>query len=408
MPSQTQSLRFTRTVQALPAEVFRAFTHATALRDWLAAAAASQPQPGGGLYLRWNSGYAAHGTFTALEPGRKVAFTWQGTGEPSPSRVQVSLAEKNGGSRVTLTHSGLGRGKAWAASLDAIQSGWETGLENLQSVLERGIDLRFMRTPRMGVVISDFNAEAAARLGVPVSAGALLEGTAEGSGARAAGLQKDDVIVRLGGKPVTGFASLGPALTGHQAGERVPVVFYRGPEKRTVKMVLGQRPEPPALPETGAALADRAAEMYATFLRDMESRLAHVSEAEADHRPAPGEWSLKELVAHFIACERDLQSWIADMVNDNTAGDSLEFRPNVTPRLEAIVSRFQTLPALQAELRQAAGETQALLRALPPAFVTRKHLFRRVTDWVLSVVPSHLPDEHGGQFEATLAAARRS
>jgi uncharacterized protein YndB with AHSA1/START domain len=408
MPTQTQSLRFTRTLQAPPAEVYRAFTHATALRDWLADAAASQPQPGGGLYLRWGSGYAAHGTFTALEAGRKVAFTWHGTGEPAGSRVLVTLAEKNGATRLSLTHRGLGRGKAWAASLESIQSGWEAGLENLQSVLERGIDLRFMRTPRMGVLIGDFNAEVAARLGVPVSAGALLEGTAEGSGARAAGLQKNDVIVRMGTKPVTGFASLGPALAGHHAGERLPVVFYRGPEKHTVKMELGQRPEPPALPETGAALADRAAEVYAAFLTGMDTRLEGVTEAEADHRPAPGEWNLKELVAHFIACERDLQSWIADMVNDNTVGDSLEFRPNVTPRLDAIVGRFQTLPALQDELRQAAAETQALLRALPASFVARKHLFRRVADWMLSVVPSHLPDEHGGQFEATLAAARRS
>ena len=407
MAAKTQSLRFKRTIKASPAEVYRAFTHATALRDWLAAAAAAQPRPGGHLYLKWSSGYAVHGDYTTLEPGKKISFTWHGTGEPAATRVQVSLAAVNGGTRVTLNHAGLGTGKAWKSAINQISAGWETGLENMQSVLEHGVDLREARTPRMGVFIDEFNPEVAIRLGVPVSLGSRLEGVAEGSGAQAAGLQKDDVIVRLGGKKISGFASLGPALQGHQAGDMVPVVYYRGPEKHTVSMALSRRPDPPALPESGAALAERAQAVYAAFLDDMTQRLAGVSETEADHRPAPNEWSLKELVAHFIACERDLQSWIADMVNDNTVGDSLEFRPNVNPRLAALVARYPTLPALLQELRQSTQETLALLRALPPEFVARKHMFRRVAGWILFVVPSHLPDEHGAQVQAALEAARQ-
>ncbi len=407
MVTKTQSLKFKRTLQAPPAEVYRAFTHATALRDWLADAAAAQPRPGGHLYLKWNSGYSAQGTFTALEPGKKLAFTWHGHAEPAPTRVVIGLAAKNGGTLVTLTHSGLGTGKTWAPAVSAISAGWESGLENLQSTLERGLDLRQTRLPRMGVLVGEFNADVAARMGVPVSQGARLEGAADGSGAQAAGLQKDDVIVKMGSQRVTDFASLGPALHGRQAGDTLPVVFYRGAEKRTVQIELGRRPDPPALPESGSALADRAQALYAGFLKDMANRLKGVSEAEADQRPAPNEWNLKELVAHFIACERDLQSWIADMVNDNTVGDSLEFRPNVTPRLAAIVARYRTLKALQGELKHSTRETIALLRALPPEFVGRQHMFRRVAEWIMFIVPGHLPDEHGPQLQATLAAARQ-
>jgi uncharacterized protein YndB with AHSA1/START domain len=36
---KTQTLKFKRTISASPAEVFRAFTHPTALRDWLSNAA---------------------------------------------------------------------------------------------------------------------------------------------------------------------------------------------------------------------------------------------------------------------------------------------------------------------------------------------------------------------------------
>ncbi len=407
MVTKTPSLRFKRTVRASPAELYRAFTHATALRDWLAEAAASQPRPGGHLFLQWATGYAAHGQYLVTEPGQTISFTWQGTGEPAPTRVQVTLAPKQAGTQVTLVHSGLGGGKAWKAAIAAISAGWESGLENLQSVFEQGVDLREARRPRMGVFIGGFDADVAARLGVPVKRGTRLEGAADGSGAQAAGLQKDDVIVRLGGQPITDFASLGPALQGRQAGDKVPVVFYRGPEKRTVTMALSQRPDPPPLPASGAALAERAEASYAAFLDDMAQQLAGVSDAEASQRPAPNEWTLKELVAHFIACERDLQSWIADMVNDNTVGDSLEFRPNVTPRLAALVDRFPTLPALLEELRHATRETLALLRALPPEFVARQHMFQRVAGWMLFVVPSHLPDEHSAQLKATLAAARQ-
>jgi uncharacterized protein YndB with AHSA1/START domain len=399
-------IKLKRTIAAPAAEVYRALTHATALRDWLADAAQSEARIGGRLYLWWNDGFYANGRFSALVPGKKVAFSWHGSGEPEASRVSVALAEKDGKTAVSLTHSGLGTGKQWSGTRQAIADGWESGLENLQSVLESGVDLRLARVPRLGIFIDDFNPEFAARVGVPAKAGIRVAGTAEGSGAQAAGLQKDDVIVRLGGKATTDFASLRRALEGRQAGESVAVVYYRGAEKQSTPMTLSARPPQPPAPPTGAALAEAAQQSYAAMLADLRQRLEGVSEAEAERRPAPAEWSLKELVAHFIACERDLQAWIADMLNDNTVGDSLEFRPNVTLRLAALVRRYPTIPALLDELKAASDETVALLAALPEAFVRRRHMYQRVAQWIMFVVPSHLPDEHGAQFTETLRAAR--
>jgi len=276
----------------------------------------------------------------------------------------------------------------------------------LQSVLETGVDLRIARLPRLGIFIDEFNADIAARLGVPVKAGLRLAGTAEGTGARAAGLEQDDVMVKLGGKKAVDFPSLTTALRGHQAGDKVPVVFYRGHEKKTVTMELSRRPIP-ELPPTAAALADLARQNYTALEADFAKRLEGVTEAEAERRPAANEWNLKELVAHFVACERDLQSWIAQMVNDREMGDSLEFRPNVTVRLQVLVARYPTLPALLEELKRSADETTALIAALPPEFVARKHVYQRLAQWTMFMVPSHLPDEHGAQVQATLEAARQ-
>ena len=50
MAADKTSLKFKTTVAAPPGEVYRALTHGTALRDWLADAAQSDPRAGGRLY----------------------------------------------------------------------------------------------------------------------------------------------------------------------------------------------------------------------------------------------------------------------------------------------------------------------------------------------------------------------
>ncbi len=52
----TQTLEFAVAVAAPPAEVFRAFTRATPLRDWLCDVALADARPGGRIYLWWNRG----------------------------------------------------------------------------------------------------------------------------------------------------------------------------------------------------------------------------------------------------------------------------------------------------------------------------------------------------------------
>ncbi|MEK7278838.1 MAG: SRPBCC domain-containing protein, partial [Chloroflexota bacterium] len=373
----SQTFKIKRTINAPASEIFRMFTHATAWRDWFCDGSQAHAIKGGRLYLWWGSGHYVNGEYTTLEPGKKIVFTWDGRDEPEPTRVQITLKEKDGATLITVAHSGVGSGKKWARTIRGVTHGRAEGLENLQSVMESGIDLRIARRPRLGVFVGDFNAEIAARLGLPVTAGVRLDGTVEGTGAHAAGLQKDDVIVKLGGKRMIGYYNLGGALDGRKAGDKLPVVFYRGGEKKTATMELSARPMPTA-PLSAAELAEAARKIYAELDAEWAKLLADVSEPQADFKPAANEWSIKETVAHFVACERDLQSWIAELINGGNlhgeAQDSLEFRPNVDARLRVIVERYGTLPALMDELKRAEAETVSLLEKLPPEFVARKHL----------------------------------
>jgi hypothetical protein len=162
----------------------------------------------------------------------------------------------------------------------------------------------------------------------------------------------------------------------------------------------------PKLPGTAAELSGIVRKNYADVNVELARLFEGVSEAEAEHRPAPDTWNVKETVAHFIACERDFQSWAADMLNDTPVNDWLEMRPNVNERLRALVERFGTLAALMEELKHSQAETVVLLAALPATFVARKHMFRRMATWMTEIVPGHYREEHWGALQAAIQSAK--
>lgn len=74
------------------------------------------------------------GTYTAIEPGRLIAYTleWRDTPIP-PTTVSVKFESVDGGTRVTLIHSGLTQPemreevpKGWSAALDRLASSFTT------------------------------------------------------------------------------------------------------------------------------------------------------------------------------------------------------------------------------------------------------------------------------------------
>jgi len=404
MASKTQSLKFKRTVNAPPAEVYRMFTNSTALREWLCDAAQADPRKGGRVHFWWNVGYYTTGEYAAFVPDKKVAFTWRGQGDPDVTSVQVSLATKDGNTRVTLTHADVGAGKAWAATVQGFQHEWTKNLENLQSVLETGHDLRFTLRPLLGVSgIEELNPKTAAKLGVPVSEGIRLDGVVDGLGAQAAGLQKDDVLVSFGRKKVAGWGSVVGVLQTHRAGDEVKVIFYRGGEKRTTMLKLSPRPMP-EVPATAEALAEAVRKQYGDLDAELAQCFDGVSEDETARRPASGEWSAKEIVAHLIIGERDTHAWIADLIGGQERWTD-SFIGNDLSRHRATAAIYATLPALLEERKRNEAETVAMLAALPAEFVARKGSY-----WRLGYSQLSLADhtrEHFGQIRAAIEAASK-
>jgi uncharacterized protein YndB with AHSA1/START domain len=402
MSQANQALTFSQKVNASPAHVYYAFTNGSALREWLCDSSQVVPSPGGRLYLWWHSGYYTAGEYLTLEPDRKLTLSWQGRGEPGPTQVQVSLEAEAGGTQVKLEHRGIGRGAEWDQPQAEIRRGWVTGLENLASVLETGEDLRFVRRPMLGILLNDFSAEIAEHLGVPVQDGVRLDGTVAGMGAQAAGLRADDVIVGMAGGPIKNYADLAHILQAQRAGDQIEVVYYRGGDRQVTMMELSGRPIP-EIPSSIQELSGRAGAIFEEQESRLEELFEGVTEAEASHHPAPGEWSAKEILAHLILGERDNGAFIAELVGgfERTYDD---FGTNSHERTKALVTVYPTVNELLDLFKRTNAETAAFLAGLPGDFITRKGSFWRLAYATLG--PPFHSETHQEQIRSAIASAK--
>ena len=399
----SETLSFSRQVKTTPENAYRAFTNATDLRDWLSNVATVVSRPGGRFYLWWESGYYTVGEFIAVDPGKTVSFTWFGRGEPAPTQVEVTFAAQDGGTLVSLDHSGIGSGDLWSPVIEEMEKGWKNSLENLASVCETGEDLRFVTRPMLGIILDEFNEQIAKDLGVPISEGIRISGTVDGMGAQAAGLTNDDILVSMGGMPTIDFDSLNNALNVHKAGDTIEVEFYRGPEKQSVMMTLSGRPIPD-IPPTPKELADAVGVIYKDIETKLDAFLVGVNEDEASFNPADSGWSVKRNLGHFIHGERSYQIYIGDMVSgyERYADD---WGGNVNELLDAIIAIYPTVPELVAEYKRNMAETLYLLANLPEDFVSHKGSYWRMAFNALQD-PFHF-DGHIEQMQAALDAARQ-
>jgi membrane-associated protease RseP (regulator of RpoE activity) len=224
-------------------------------------------------------------------------------------------------------------------------------------------------------------------------------------GAQRAGLQKDDVIVAIGGKDASTWPAMANALHGLKAGDSVTVDFYRGGQRLSVLMELSPRPMP-EVPLTPEALAEAMRTIYAEVEREIARCFEGATDAEATWQPVPGEWSALEVVAHLIAEDRENQAWITDLINDDERwSDRYENPTTVASRLKAIVATYPTTGEMLEEMRRSKAETVAMLAALPPELVARKGSYVRLGRGLMQLTLYHV-QEHTEQIKEAIRAAR--
>jgi uncharacterized protein YndB with AHSA1/START domain len=393
----SDSLTFQQFVKAPPAEVYHALTNSTRLREWMCDLATTDPKVNGRVYFAWYPGFYGAGHFTALEPEKTVAYTWFGRGEITSTQVTFTLSLQEDGTLVTLEHSGLGSGEDWDQIRKNFQHSWQSGFENLASILDTGHDLRLVQRPMLGILINEFNPEIAKKMGLPITEGIRLSGVVDGMGAQAAGLQADDVIVRMGKFETKDVSTLGYFIGAYKAGDQVDVAFYRKGEKKSIQMKLSARPMP-EIPSTPQGLAQIVSESYARVRADLSTLFVAASEEAASQKSSPEEWSARETLAHLIHTERAFQTSIQDIVGSYEP--IYDEDANLPARIAATLQVFPMTKDLLDELYRLLDETVALVSFIPPEFATRKSSYWRL-GYQLTQVSLHI-NSHMEQIKNAL------
>lgn len=97
--------------------------------------------------------------------------------------------------------------------------------------------------PSLGIRVLDLDqitdaSQSSLKLPDDVTKGVVVYSTTSGSVAKAAGMKKYDVIVKLGDKKVTSVADLHTALYSHSVGDTVNIQYYRNGKLNTAKVHL--------------------------------------------------------------------------------------------------------------------------------------------------------------------------
>ena len=389
-------------VQAPMKFAYRAFTNATSIREWLCDVATVSPHPRGRMYLWWAGDFYSSGHYLELEENKQVKFRWFSSIDPAPTEVTVTFTEKDGGVHVRMDHE-VPSDDSWKKMAESFRENWQDSLRNLKSVLETGIDLRISERPMLGIVPGDFSDEQAKHLGIPVQEGLRIDGTVEGMGAQRAGIQRDDVLVSMAGKPITkDFTSLQIAIAGKKGGDVIEVEFYRGAEKHKVSMELSKRPIV-EVPFNPVELAKQARALMEPALAEVEKCFEGYSDEQAMIRPEPAEWSALEVIAHLIQNERYNAIYLSSLI-DGYEAVSDGFGGNINEAVAATVKANPSIKLMLEALRRSVDEILLYAEMLPADFVENKGSYYRFGSALLQ--PGFHLNSHTDQIKKALEAAQ--
>ena len=181
-------------------------------------------------------------------------------GAPIEDAIQTDAAINPGNSGGPLLNS---RGEVigintMIASNGAEQSsgiGFAIPINTAKAVLADLTRYGRVKRPSLGIVSYAIGPDLSSQIGLAADSGVLIQKVVPGGAAERAGLRGGneqayvgnqpimlggDLIVAIDGHQVTDPQDISAIMDKHQAGDTVTVTFYRGHQKMTVKLVLGE------------------------------------------------------------------------------------------------------------------------------------------------------------------------
>jgi len=170
--------------------------------------------------------------------------------EASPQNTYVDLIQTD--ASINPGNSGgplVNRyGEVIGVNTAAIQGGQGIGfainIDDALAVSDQLIEKGYVARGFLGIAPVNLTPAIAAQIGVPVGEGVLIARVVTDSGADAAGLQGEDVIVSLGGQNIRNTGDLSRFLLDNLPGDEISVRIYRGSSELETRATLGERPAP--------------------------------------------------------------------------------------------------------------------------------------------------------------------
>ena len=121
--------------------------------------------------------------------------------------------------------------------------GFAINIDDAKVVVAQLMARGYVERGFLGITPTNLNPGFANQLGVPVAEGIVVVQVVPGSPAAKAGLEEEDVIVKMGGEPIRNTGELSRFLIAHPPGETVTVVFFRGSEEKTTQVTFAEQPK---------------------------------------------------------------------------------------------------------------------------------------------------------------------
>ena len=125
-------------IKAPPETVFSYLTDPSRMSQWMGVSHELEARPGGAYVVNITGENVARGTYTEIDPPRRVVHTWGwdhgDMAPPGSTQVAWDLKSEAGGTRLVMTHSELPD-----PVMERHEHGWEHFLERLEKAAA-GID----------------------------------------------------------------------------------------------------------------------------------------------------------------------------------------------------------------------------------------------------------------------------
>jgi S1-C subfamily serine protease len=184
-------------------------------------------------------------------------------GSPIENAIQTDAAINPGNSGGPLLNShgeviGINSMIAQNGAEQNAGIGFAIPIDTAKAVLGDFQKYGHARRPSMGISTLAIGPDLAQQMGLPASYGLLIESTQPGGAADRAGLRGGnqvaflgnmqistggDLIVAVDGQQVTNPQELSDIMNEHQPGDAIAVTFYRGRQKMTTRVTLGDARE---------------------------------------------------------------------------------------------------------------------------------------------------------------------